>query len=128
MRTVYVIWYDNGEDWEDHYACPLYAFPTGEMAEEYLDKNLEVKTESKAHGNGYSPYTWSHEHTTCEKYDDCFDCPLYQSGIESESGHVECDTYHKKEKDWWDNSFWYYSSLTIYDSSEEAMDDENAYL
>lgn len=127
MHTVYVIWSDNGEEWEDHYECPLYAFPTEEMAERYLDKNFEVKIETPTWGRR-SRYTWSHKPVSCERYDDCHDCPIYRNRTDSESGHVECDTYHKIMSDSWDNTTWFYSGLTLYDSAEEAMNDENAYL
>lgn len=42
MDSVYLVWYDNGEEYDDHYDAVDKVFRTREGAERYLEKDLDL--------------------------------------------------------------------------------------
>ena len=56
MSNVYVVWYDNGESWEDNFRCIEKIFSTREAAEKYLD-DMCVRAKDNF---------WELEHYTCK--------------------------------------------------------------
>lgn len=106
---AYVVWYDNGEQWEDNYQCIKCIFSSQEKAEEHLKKLGLEKFETKAfkRNEGLVPcYKWKEpgpKHQ-CEKvikefnengeshFNTCFDC--------------DKDDYCELEREYED---WYYT-------------------
>lgn len=106
-NKVYVVWYDDGEAWEDNFQDIEAVFTTREEAEEYLD----------AHYDRYETTTWDYKlnkmvpcymwetHTndvpyTCkEGRTECDGCPIYEDWLEAEhkdvpyDEDVPCDEY-----------------------------------
>lgn len=99
-NKVYMVWYDNGEPWEDGYSCCEKIFSTLEAAEKFLDETENVvKVEDVVGGKHTGKFMWVHpdrEEFTCSKgFTDCNDCKLYNdwfsSDINPEEYNDECD-------------------------------------
>lgn len=43
MDSVYLVWYDNGEDWDDRYTSVEKVFHTRKDAEKYLEEDLDFE-------------------------------------------------------------------------------------
>lgn len=122
-NKVYVVWWDNGEPWEDNYQDIEVIFATREEAEEYLDARYdryETKTYDTKLKKLVSCYMWEH-HVSDEPYTckdgrtECEGCPKYEEWFEAEEmdisyeEDVPCDEYYDmddKYADMYGNETW----------------------
>ena len=88
MSNVYVVWFDNGESWEDNFRCIEKIFSTREAAEKYLDDGY-VRTKDNL---------WEPEYYTCKIRGDnnCSLCDKYNAWIDSDYDvDAPCEEYDK---------------------------------
>lgn len=89
--SVYVVWYDNGEEWEDHFETVDGIFTSREKAIKSLEKKGYVRHETK-----WGREEWRLEPPKCRAgvsdYDACrgCECPLFK-----DCGNGECDDVMK---------------------------------
>lgn len=55
MDSVYLVWYDNGEDWDDRYTSVEKVFHTRESAEKYLEEDLDFERVDSKFGTTWIP-------------------------------------------------------------------------
>ncbi len=55
MDSVYLVWYDNGEEWEDNDTSVEKVFRTLEGAEKYLEEDLDLEREDNKFGTIWHP-------------------------------------------------------------------------
>lgn len=93
MNNIYVIWFDNGEDWEDHYRCIEKIFSTREAAENYLYDRYVMTQDN----------LWEPEHYTCKIRGDnnCSLCDKYNAWVDSDyDADAPCEEYNKLPDDY----------------------------
>lgn len=98
---VYVVWYDNGEEYEDNYQDISKIFSTKEAAVKYLeDSGKQLK-------NDWYEEAWGLPEFVCSMGDIyCYDCPLYDEKLEEETGYCcvekreRFDCYYCKYEQW----------------------------
>lgn len=134
---VYVVWYDNGEQYEDNFQCIHKIFSTYELAEEYLNIDYE-----KIEANSWNkePY-WRETPYICSQGKsygiDCQNCHKWHES-ESYDGSMFIDqdgdqTNECPEEFYVDGNF--YTTLTTYtiqewdilDSLEELTEEKEEY-
>lgn len=99
---VYVVWWNNGEEWEDNWQFIDKIFLTRESAEKYLDDIGFIKEEHKA----WKTYDWKN-HKVLDTYirdkkeyvckdgcSECNECPKYLEWIDNDYEPEDfCDEY-----------------------------------
>lgn len=100
---AYIVWYDNGEEYEDNYQCIEKIFATREAAEEYLDEEYE-RFDCMLGGTG-----WKIPEFVCSMGNiDCRKCPKYNEFMACETGFC-CEEEEKR----FDSSFYKYARWTV---------------
>lgn len=99
---VYVVWWDNGEQWEDHWQNIDGIFLTREVAEKYLDENYErymsKSYDSKSH-KMIDVVKWKLkpvEPKVCKTtgYEYCDDCDKYLDWLDNDCEPEDfCEEY-----------------------------------
>lgn len=93
MSDIYIVWYDNGEAWEDHFRLIEKIFSTREAAEKYLDDRY-ARTKDNL---------WEPEHYTCKIRGDnnCSLCEKYNAWIDLDyDTDAPCEEYDKLPDDY----------------------------
>lgn len=114
---VYLVWYDNGEAYEDHYYDVESVFSSMAGAEKYLDEKYAREAYRMYDGNlhGFVDSTkWvaKKDYVCCEGYNECnSSCPRYNEWVNSDDDYEEetypCEDYHRMP-DSYDDNYWYY--------------------
>lgn len=99
---VYVVWWNNGEEWEDNWQFIDKIFLTREAAEKYLGDIGFIKEEHKA----WKTYDWENhkvldtyirdkkEYVCKEGYTECDNCQKYLEWIDNDYEPEDfCDEY-----------------------------------
>lgn len=102
VGKVYLVWYDNGEAYEDSFSCVEAVFNSLDAAEKYLDDRHK---RDWLRGYKGERQTWSDPKFICSMNNmDCDDCP--KSGLETDD-YIDCDEYEERMDSEWDNDYWY---------------------
>lgn len=104
MDSVYLVWYDNGEEWEDHDTSVDKVFHTREGAEKYLEEDLDLERVDNKFGT-----TWIPKKSTCPfgltDGENCARqfCPMFSPSENDDvlTGVRECE----HEDIFWDNEY-----------------------
>lgn len=104
MDSVFLVWYDNGEDYEDHYTCVEKVFHTRKNAERYLEEDLDFERVDHEYGP-----TWIPKKDACPfgltEGENCARqfCPMFSPSENDDvlTGVREC----KHEDLFWENKY-----------------------
>lgn len=99
MDKVYVVWYDNGEPYEDNYSDIKCIFSSYDAAAKYLDSQGYERYDIKLWNNSgkyVDSVAWRHDmnYICKEGYDRCENCRKYMDWVYSDYEDDEpCDEY-----------------------------------
>lgn len=104
MDSVFLVWYDNGEDYEDHYTSVEKVFHTRKNAKRFLEEDLDLERVDNEFGT-----TWIPKKSTCPfgltDGENCARqfCPMFSP---SENDDVLTDVRECKHEDiFWENEY-----------------------
>ena len=103
VGKVYLVWWDNGEPWEDNSELVEAVFNNLDSAEKYLD-DRHKRDELRGYNGEHQ--TWSDPKFVCSMNNmDCEDCP--KGGLNDDDWDWECDKLDERTDSEWDNCYWY---------------------
>lgn len=113
--NVYVVWYDNGEQWEDNYQYIDGIFLTREAAEKYLDEEYQrydTKQWDGKQNKFVDAVAWKkkpREKQPCSRgYSNCDECRKYLDWLDNDYEPEDfCDEYDDMDDfDWYKYESW----------------------
>lgn len=107
VDKVYLVWHDNGEQYEDSFSYVCHAFKSKESAVRCLEEGYELE-------RGNDRQIWREKPYVCSMGNmDCDECP--KGGNGSSKWDWDCEELEPRQESEWDNTFWYIEEMDLWE-------------